>query len=56
MVLFVEPSGFGVPFTYFEEHLVAGGKIQLYIPDDARNKIMGGRAEMSKLAKPIDLK
>ena len=39
-----------------KEYFLAGGKIQLYIPDDARNKIMGGRAEMSKLAKPIDLK
>ena len=39
-----------------KEYFLAGGKIQLYIPDDARNKIMGGRAAMSKLAKPIDLK
>ena len=39
-----------------KEYFLAGGKIQLYIPDDARNKIMGVRAEMSKLAKPIDLK
>lgn len=39
-----------------KEYFLAGGKIQLYIPDDARNKIMGGRTEMSKLAKPIDLK
>ena len=39
-----------------QEYHLEGGKIQLYITEDARQKIMGGREGLSKFVKPIDLK
>ena len=38
-----------------QEYHLSGGGIQLYITEDARNHIMGGKEAMWKLAKPITL-